>query len=134
MAQVGRLSLAGQKLWQKVLDTTMQKPSPMSAFDDFFLLALIVTLRGTQIVMDFYSELLLEMEERIKQGVGAVPNEQYRLLWDNLPVWYQLKWLSGKFAGHDACLVADTYTSSWCGAIKYIDENNFLDSIAEAYT
>jgi bcr-type benzoyl-CoA reductase subunit B len=133
MAQVGKLSLQGQKLWQKVLDTTMHKPSPMSAFDAFFLLALIVTLRGTQIAVDFYSDLHLEMEARIKQGIGAVPDERYCLLWDNLPVWYQLKWLSGKFADHKACLVADTYTSSWCGAIKHIDEDNFLDSIGDAY-
>lgn len=133
MAEVGRLSLQGQKLWQKVLDTTMQKPSPMSAFDAFFLLALIVTLRGTQVAVDFYSDLYREMKERIENEIGAVPNEQYRLLWDNLPVWYRLKWLSGKFAGHNACLVADTYTSSWCGALKYIDEDDFLGSIAEAY-
>ena len=63
-----------------------------------------------------------------------VPNEQYRLLWDNLPVWYRLKWLSNKFSDHNACLVADTYTSAWCGAIKYTDEHHFLDSMAEAYT
>jgi len=131
---VGRLALEGQLLWQKVLKTTRHKPSPMSAFDAFFFLALIVTLRGTQIAVDFYKELNQEMEDRIKAGIGIVPNEQYRLLWDNLPVWYQLKWLSNKFSEHNACLVADTYTSAWCGAIKYIDKNNFLDSIAQAYT
>ena len=134
MATVGKLSLEGQKLWQKVLNTTAHKPSPMSAFDAFFFLALIVTLRGTQIAVDFYTELVQEMEERIQKGISVVPGERYRLLWDNLPIWYQLKWLSGKFSEHNACLVADTYTSAWCGTIKYIDESRFLDSMAEAYT
>lgn len=134
MAGVGRLAHEGQLLWQKVLNTTTHRPSPMSAFDAFFFLALIVTLRGTQIAVDFYKELLAEMEERITAGIGAVPDEKYRLLWDNLPVWYQLKWLSGKFRDHNACLVADTYTSAWCSALKYIDQDNFLDSMAEAYT
>ena len=134
LAQVGKLSLEGQKLWQKVLNTTTHKPSPLSAFDAFFFLALIVTLRGTQTAVDFYQELLTEMEQRIKEGISIVPGEKYRLLWDNLPVWYQLKWLAGKFSDHGACLVADTYTSAWCGTIQYIDENNFLDSMAEAYT
>jgi len=106
----------------------------MTAFDAFFFLALIVTLRGTQVVVDFYKELLVEMKDRIGQEIWALPNEQYRLLWDNLPVWYRLKWLSDTFASHDACLVADTYTTAWCGSMKYIDENNFLDSMAEAYT
>lgn len=134
MTQVGKLSLEGQRLWQKVLNTTAHKPSPMSAFDAFFFLALIVTLRGTRIAVDFYKELIEEMEQRIKDGINSVPSERYRLLWDNLPVWYRLKWLSKKFSDHHACLVADTYTSAWCGTIKYIDENNFLDSMAEAYT
>ena len=134
MNAVGKRSYEGQRLWQQVLNTTAHKPSPMSAFDAFFFLALIVTLRGTQIAVDFYKELIDELEQRIKEGIGVVPDETYRLLWDNLPVWHRLKWLSDRFSAHQACLVADTYTSAWCGALKYIDENNFLDSIAEAYT
>jgi bcr-type benzoyl-CoA reductase subunit B len=134
MKEVGRLSLEGQRLWQKVLDTARQKPSPMTAFDAFFHLALIVTLRGTQQTVDYYAGLLQEMEERIRQGIGAVPREKYRLLWDNLPVWYRMKWLSEKFAQNDACLVADTYTSAWCGSLRYIDEEDFFNSAAEGYT
>jgi len=134
MEEVGRLSVAGQRMWQAVLDTTVNKPAPMSAFDAFFHLALIVTLRGTQTAVDYYQELLDEMNERVKDGIGAVPNERYRLLWDNLPIWYRTKWLSEKFAAHDACLVADTYTSAWCGSLRYMDENDFLNSMAEGYT
>jgi len=134
MNEVGRLSYEGQRLWQQVLNTTAHKPSPMSAFDAFFFLALIVTLRGTQIAVDFYKDLIDELAQRVKDGIGVVPNETFRLLWDNLPVWHRLKWLSDRFSAHQACLVADTYTSAWCGALKYIDENNFLDSMAEAYT
>ena len=134
MKEVGKLSVTGQKLWQAVLDTTMHKPAPMSAFDAFFHLALIVTLRGTQQAVDYYEMLLAEMKKRIADGIGAIPNERYRLLWDNLPVWYRTKWLSEKFAAQDACLVADTYTSAWCGSLQYVDENNFLETMAECYT
>jgi benzoyl-CoA reductase/2-hydroxyglutaryl-CoA dehydratase subunit BcrC/BadD/HgdB len=134
MKQVGQLSLKGQRLWQAVLDTTVHQPAPMSAFDAFFHLALIVTLRGTQIVVDYYSSLLDEMRERITSGISAVHNEKYRLLWDNIPIWYRTRWLSEKFASHDACLVADTYTSAWCSSLKYINEGNFLDTMADGYT
>jgi benzoyl-CoA reductase/2-hydroxyglutaryl-CoA dehydratase subunit BcrC/BadD/HgdB len=134
MKQVGQLSLKGQRLWQAVLDTTVHQPAPMSAFDAFFHLALIVTLRGTQIVVDYYSSLLDEMRERITSGISAVHNEKYRLLWDNIPIWYRTRWLSEKFASHDACLVADTYTSAWCSSLKYINEENFLDTMADGYT
>ena len=134
LAEVGRLAMEGQRLWQAVLDTTTHRPSPMSAFDAFFHLALIVTLRGTQITIDYYRALLKEMKERIDTGIGAVPDERYRLLWDNLPVWYRTRWLSEKFAAHGACLVADTYTSAWCGSLKYLKEDDFLDSMAEGYS
>lgn len=134
MKEVGRLSVTGQRLWQAVLDTTMHKPAPMSAFDAFFHLALIVTLRGTQQAIDYYEMLLAEMKQRIADGIGAVPDEKHRLLWDNLPVWYRTKWLSEKFSSHDACLVADTYTSAWCGSLKYVDEDHFLETMAECYT
>ncbi|NPU83711.1 MAG: 2-hydroxyglutaryl-CoA dehydratase [Syntrophaceae bacterium] len=134
MIEVGRLSVEGQRTWQQVLDTAMNRPAPISAFDAFFHLALIVTLRGTQIAVDYYRELLAEMRERAAEGIGSIPNEKYRLLWDNLPVWYRTKWLSEKFASHGACLVADTYTSAWCGSLKYMDENDFLGSMAEGYS
>ena len=106
----------------------------MSAFDAFFHLALIVTLRGTQTAVDYYRALLKEMEERVAAGISAVPDERYRLLWDNLPVWYRTRWLSEKFAAHGACLVADTYTTAWCNHMQYLKEDHFLDSMAEGYT
>jgi benzoyl-CoA reductase/2-hydroxyglutaryl-CoA dehydratase subunit BcrC/BadD/HgdB len=134
MKEVGKLSVEGQRLWQAVLDTAITKPAPLSAFDAFFHLALIVTLRGTKQAVDYYTGLLEEMKQRIADGIGAIENEKYRLLWDNLPIWYRTKWLSEKFAAADACLVADTYTSAWCGSLKYIDENNFLESMAECYS
>ncbi len=132
--EIGKLSIAGQRLWQQVLDTAAHKPAPMSAFDAFFHLALIVTLRGRQVVVDYYRDLLAEMNERIASGISAVPREKYRLLWDNLPVWFKTRWLSEKFSAHDACLVADTYTTAWCGSMKYIDENDFLETMAEGYS
>lgn len=132
--EVGRLSLEGQRLWKAVLETTLTKPSPMTAFDCFFHLALIVTLRGTQIAVDYYKGLLAEMQERAAQKIGVVPDEKYRLFWDNLPIWHHMFWLSEKFAAHNACIVADTYTSAWCGTLKYLDENDFLKSMVDGYS
>jgi benzoyl-CoA reductase/2-hydroxyglutaryl-CoA dehydratase subunit BcrC/BadD/HgdB len=131
---VARLAVEGLRLWQAVLDTAAHKPAPMTAFDAFFHLALIVTLRGTQIAVDYYKQLLDEMNQRIKDGIAMVPNEKYRLLWDNLPVWYRTKWLSDKFASHNACLVGDTYTSAWSGVMDLIDDKNFIETGAVAYS
>ncbi len=134
MNKVGRLSLESMRLWKAVLDTAAHKPSPLTAFDAFFHLALIVTLRGKKVVVRYYKSLLNELEERTAKNIGAVDNEKYRLLWDNLPIWFRMRWLSDKFASHQAALVADTYTQAWCGVIDYIDENDFLGTMGEAYT
>ncbi len=134
LKEIGRVSYRGQQLWQEVLDLAVHKPSPITAFDCFFHLALIVTLRGTQQTIDYYEALRDEVKERVQAGIGAIPREKYRLLWDNLPIWYRMKWLSEKFALYDACLVADTYTSAWCASMRYIKEDDFIGSAAEAYT
>lgn len=134
MDLVGKRSLHAMQLWKEVLNTAAHKPSPMTAFDAFFHLALIVTLRGKKIVITYYQSLLKELQERNAQNIGAVDNEKYRLLWDNLPIWFRMRWLSEKFASHNAALVADTYTQAWCGVIDYIDENDFLGTMGEAYT
>ena len=132
--ETGMLSIKGQKLWQEVLDTCTNRPSPMSAFDAFFHLALIVTLRGKQTAVDYYSRLLEEMKQRVSENQGAIEKEEYRLMWDNLPVWYNTRWLSEKLASHNACLVADTYTSAWSGVLPLVDENDFMKSMGIAYS
>ena len=130
--EVLAMSMEGANLWNKVLSTCENKPAPMSCFDAFFFLGPIVTLRGTKENNEFYRGLLAELENRVKEGIGAVPEEKYRLLWDNLPIWYGLRNLSNIFASHGACLVADTYTNAW--ARQIIDPNDPLKSVATCYT
>jgi benzoyl-CoA reductase/2-hydroxyglutaryl-CoA dehydratase subunit BcrC/BadD/HgdB len=106
-------------------------PSPLSAFDGFILMAPIVTLRGEKDVIDFYEILKKELEERVANGVAAVPNEEYRLLWDNLPIWFKMRDLSEKFIDLNACIVASTYLNAWA---RYdLDEKDPVDAIARAY-
>jgi bcr-type benzoyl-CoA reductase subunit B len=133
MKVVGELSIRAQQLWRDILDTTTHKPAPMTCFDAFFHLAMIVTLRGTQTAVDYYEMLLAEMNDRVAQGIGMLPEEKYRLVWDNLPIWYRLRWLSDKFMQRSACLVADTYTSGWTSWMPYVDRNDFLGFMGESY-
>jgi bcr-type benzoyl-CoA reductase subunit B len=129
-AEVALLSVEAVDLWKEVLETAEHKPSPFTCFDAFIHMAPIVTLRGTQEVVDYYELLRDEMLQRIEDGVSAVPEEKYRLIWDNIPIWYEMRNLGNLFASNNACLVADTYTSAWAVDIK-IDEP--LTSMADAY-
>ncbi|MBU4240666.1 MAG: 2-hydroxyacyl-CoA dehydratase, partial [Actinobacteria bacterium] len=55
----------------------------------------------------------------------------YRLIWDNIPIWYEMRNLGQLFARNNTCLVADTYTTAWAIDIKIDDP---LTSMADAYT
>ncbi|AAB89297.1 MULTISPECIES: 2-hydroxyacyl-CoA dehydratase subunit D [Archaeoglobus] len=126
-------SIQGVKAYAEVLGMARHKPSPLTCFDAFINMAPIVCLRGTDYPVQFYAEMKEELEERVKRGEGAIENEEIRLLWDNIPVWYRLKWFSEFFAERNACLVADTYTNAWTGFIS-IDKSDIFWSMAETYT
>jgi benzoyl-CoA reductase/2-hydroxyglutaryl-CoA dehydratase subunit BcrC/BadD/HgdB len=124
-------SLEALTLWKQILACSENRPAPMNCFDAFIHMAPIVTLRGTQGIIEYYKGLLAEMQERVEQGIAAVPGERYRLLWDNIPIWYEMSGLSDLFLSLKTCLVADTYTSAW--TFDQIDVNNPLRSFAAAY-
>jgi len=131
-AEIVSISRDATRLWGKVLETCKNIPSPMNAFDGFILMGPIVTLRGKQEVVDFCELLKNELEERVKKGIAAVPGEQYRLLWDNLPIWFRLRDLSEKFLDLKACVVASTYLNGW---VSYeLDTKDPVDSVARAYS
>jgi bcr-type benzoyl-CoA reductase subunit B len=132
LKEVGRLSVEGVSLWNEVLSTCENRPAPMSCFDAFFFIAPIVTLRGTAQCNEFYVGLLAELKKRVAEGIAAVDNEKYRLLWDNIPVWFALRPLSELFAVNGACLVADTYTNAWARAC--LDPDNLIETMSRSYT
>jgi len=129
-AKVALLSVEAVELWKQVLETAEHRPSPFTCFDAFIHMAPIVTLRGKQEVVDYYELLRDEMLQRIEDGVSAVPEEKFRLIWDNIPIWYEMRNLGNLFASNNACLVADTYTNAWAVDIRIDDP---LTSMADAY-
>ncbi len=118
-------------LWKGILDLPRHHPAPLAAFDAFIHMAPIVTLRGTRWAVRYYRRLKREMEERVKKGSGAFAQEKIRLIWDNIPIWYDIRNLSKMLSSRGAVLVADTYTSAW--ALDQIDSTQPLNALAEAY-
>ncbi|MEM0301758.1 MAG: 2-hydroxyacyl-CoA dehydratase subunit D [Archaeoglobaceae archaeon] len=126
-------SMEAVELYSECLRMASNRPSPMTCFDAFVNMAPIVCLRGTDHAVAFYKEMKQELEERVKKGISAIDNEEIRLLWDNIPVWYRLKWFGEFFEKRNACLVADTYTNAWSG-FKVVRGSDVISGIAEVYT
>ncbi len=130
--EVAKMSAEASGLWGEVLNTCKNIPAPMNSFDGFILMAPIVTLRGQQKVIDFYRSLKDELQERVNEGIGAVPEEKYRLMWDNLPIWFKMRDLSEKFIDLGACIVASTYLNGWAAAAS-LDTTEPVSGLARAY-
>ncbi|MFC1736858.1 2-hydroxyacyl-CoA dehydratase subunit D, partial [Candidatus Hydrogenedentota bacterium] len=119
-------------LWKEVLELQANKPAPLTAFDTFFLMAPIVTMRGEQRAIDFYQHLVSEVRERIGQGIGALDKETHRLLWENIPIWYRLRNLSEQFSSRGANFVMATYTDAWAQGV-ILAEGTVFERIAAEY-
>ncbi len=132
LKRVLALSRECSDLWQKVLFTASNIPSPLTFFDGTIHMGPAVVLRGTQKAIDYYKLLLAELEERIKNHVAAVEGEKYRIYWEGMPVWGRLSAHSKLFASLDANVLASTYCNSWI--FSDFDENDPFNSMARAYT
>jgi benzoyl-CoA reductase/2-hydroxyglutaryl-CoA dehydratase subunit BcrC/BadD/HgdB len=124
LAKVVRLSKEATDLWKGVLDTAMNVPSPH--------MGPIVVMRGLEKAVDYYKELKTEMEERVKDGVGAVDDEKFRLYWDGMPIWGKLRPLSEQLYNLKTCVVASTYCNSWI--FDSFNPDNPFYTMAKAYT
>ena len=99
-------------LWRQLLELAARRPAAISAFDTFAHMAPFITgLRGSQTLVEHYRLLLDEARERAAAGGAAVAPERYRLLWDNIAPWHQLRRMSQRLAGLGANIVAATYTA-----------------------
>jgi benzoyl-CoA reductase/2-hydroxyglutaryl-CoA dehydratase subunit BcrC/BadD/HgdB len=132
LKRVVALSRECSDLWKKVLDTATAIPSPLTFFDGTTLMGPAVVGRGTQRVVDFYRVLLLELEDRVKNGIGAVQDERFRLYWEGMPIWGRLRVHSELFAEHNACVLASTYCNSWI--FSAFEAEDPFRSMARAYT
>ncbi|MBN2077748.1 MAG: 2-hydroxyacyl-CoA dehydratase [Spirochaetes bacterium] len=96
--------------WKRFLKCAEHRPSGITAFDSFVQMAPFLTDRGTQGLADHYRLLADETEARMKEGMFPVSDEAYRLLWDNIAPWHQLRPMSRRLAEMRATIIAASYT------------------------
>ena len=132
LIEVLLLSREAAGLWKKLLYLGKTIPSPFNSLDTFIHLGPIVTLRGTQECVDYYKILYEEVAERAEKKIGTIPDERYRVLWDNLPVWFKMRRLEKFFEARKCALVVTTYANSWAGYGNFRD-NDMDDDMGDPY-
>jgi benzoyl-CoA reductase/2-hydroxyglutaryl-CoA dehydratase subunit BcrC/BadD/HgdB len=130
--QAVALSRKCSELWLEVLYSASNVPAPLTFFDGTTLMGPAVVARGTQGPVDFYQELLAEVNERVENGMGVMDNEQFRIYWEGMPVWGRLRAHSELFASLGTNVLASTYCNSWI--FSDLDPDDPFRSMAVAYT
>jgi len=133
VTEVANLSSKAIHLWTRTLRACANKPSPLNCADRFLTMAPVVSSRGMKHCVEFYEALLAEVEERVREGTGAIRDEQTRLLWDNIPPWFTLRFFN-QLAARGVVFPADTYTHAWSGAVEGSDMTSILDGVVDVYS
>jgi benzoyl-CoA reductase/2-hydroxyglutaryl-CoA dehydratase subunit BcrC/BadD/HgdB len=123
-------SREGSRLWAACLAMAAERPAPLTFFDGTIQMGPAVVLRGTPHAAAYYRILLAELQERVRQGTGAVPGEALRLYWDGMPIWGRLRALATTFAEFGTAVVASTYCNSWI--FNSLDPDDPFRSMAQA--
>ncbi len=84
------LSRRSNDIQTEIYELRKAVPSPMSAGDAYTAIWPGLYLAGTKECDEFYERLVAEVRERIRDGIGVVPEEKFRLLWSGLPFWYNM--------------------------------------------
>jgi benzoyl-CoA reductase/2-hydroxyglutaryl-CoA dehydratase subunit BcrC/BadD/HgdB len=125
------LTLSDQtsQLWMDIQVARKTIPCPMDARDAFSAVFFMLCVPGTQMAVDFYTTLGNEIQEKVRNSVGVVQNEKHRLIWDNLPLWFNLK-IFEYLNSLGAVVVAEVFSHAWAGRL---DPSKPFESLARKY-
>ena len=131
LSEVMEVSNSTCRWWKKSTELAMHKPSPLSGFDMFNYMAMVVCMRGNKAGETLFRLWYEELEERMKQNLGPWNNaeEKYRIMWDGIACWPHLATTFKTLKKYGVNMVASTYPDSW--NIRY--EKNDLDALVRAY-
>jgi benzoyl-CoA reductase/2-hydroxyglutaryl-CoA dehydratase subunit BcrC/BadD/HgdB len=90
LSKVLETSVKVNDLWMDVMDLRKAVPCPMGAEDAWSAVFFVLACPGSELALSFYSKLKAEVERKVKEGLGVVAEEKYRISWDNLPPWFNL--------------------------------------------
>ncbi|MFO8017005.1 MAG: 2-hydroxyacyl-CoA dehydratase family protein [Promethearchaeia archaeon] len=133
--EVAKNSYELSMIWQDIYELRKNVPSPVSTKDTFGGLFPLFTMPGLETPVKLYRKMYKEAKERVEKGEGALPNEEYRLMFEGIPFWYNLKFFS-LLEQHNAIIVYEPYTYSFSkymnpNVTKEMVLNNPIESMAE---
>jgi benzoyl-CoA reductase/2-hydroxyglutaryl-CoA dehydratase subunit BcrC/BadD/HgdB len=126
------VALSGEvvETWQKFLELQKAVPCPVNLTDVSNALFVLIALVGTQEAVDVIKAVYHESEQRVAEGIGVLTKgeEKHRLMWINIPFWFNLG-LFGYFEQRGCVFPLSDYTQYIWGTTK-MDGAEPLESLA----
>jgi benzoyl-CoA reductase/2-hydroxyglutaryl-CoA dehydratase subunit BcrC/BadD/HgdB len=97
------------KIWQDIYELRKNVPCPISTRDTFGGLFPLFCMPGLKEPIKLYKRMYREAKERVDNGIGALKEEKYRLLFEGIPFWHSLKYFS-TLEKYGAIIVYEPYT------------------------
>lgn len=127
LRQIVTMSDKAAVLWQEIQNLRKNRPVPVGASDMFGNLFVEVALGGTQIAVDYLTNVRDEVKNLVDNKLINAQEEKYRLAWGEIAIWHYL----GIFKYLDdfgAKVVIEPYCSCY-GWGERLDPDNALESI-----
>ena len=97
------------EVWRDIYELRKNVPSPISTKDTFGGLFPLFTMPGLRSPINLYKRMYREAKARVETGQGALENEEFRLMFEGIPFWYQLKYFA-MLERFNAIIVYEPYT------------------------
>jgi benzoyl-CoA reductase/2-hydroxyglutaryl-CoA dehydratase subunit BcrC/BadD/HgdB len=122
-------------VWQDIYNLRKEVPCPISTRDTFGGLFPLFTMPGLKEPIKLYKRMYREAKQRVDNGIGALQNEEFRLMFEGIPFWYHLKFFS-KLEQWNSIIVYEPYTYAFS---KYMNPdvtkervlNNPIEAMSE---
>ncbi|MFQ5517460.1 MAG: 2-hydroxyacyl-CoA dehydratase subunit D [Acidimicrobiia bacterium] len=131
LSNVNRMS----ELYRAILALNKKRPAPFNALTEGInYMGIANILRGRADGIEFMETVLAELEERVDNGVGAVPDERFRLLLVGTACYTNFRDFVGLFEQWNGVFVASEYMSYAGGGLDrgvHYDISRPVESLAE---
>ncbi len=116
--------------WQRLLELQKTVPAPLGLSDLSNALFVLIVMAGTKEGADLMEKIYHETSVRVAEGRGILgrDEEKHRLLWLNIPFWYNLK-LLGVFESRGCIFPISDYCQYIWGVTR-MDNNDPLEGLA----
>ncbi len=133
LREVVELSRETGEYWAQIKLLTQLRPSPFDAyFDAVTMMGPLYALRGTKEGRDYFRDAYLDLQQKVAQHQGPLPEEKYRLVIEGPPPWPYLRTFREMFERWGAVFVASSYSTVgglWEFGFRH-DPANPLESVA----